>query len=1090
MLGGMGRRNYARGGRDGGIELGRTGSAALAGRDRDAAAVGPTPVDLTPTFAALVRGLNANAALDSTSRPRPWTRWRDSTRARLGGTSPPRSAAVESLASPRSCSPPSRQLAPRRQLQALLCQVRARLCSRSRLAPLPLPSANAPPTRRWRRQCCAGLDVPIAPARLLAPKDPLTRFHTRASSEGMSPPRMRCGGSRRSRLALATTRSPATEYKRIAPSGPAARRERRAPSGSSEHRDASRCRCARGAGRPRHRRAPGPVDSTAKPVTGRPRPDSSELGQPQLDARTSRARVLIRTTTRVQMPAGLARAPRHCASTTKCATAGGVLPQRRERWLPAPPSAAALSGLVPDELQLSAVLSWRRHLSTPTPGLARVGPAPTRCLHIDVLRPVRPLSHVDPTRARLRGHVTSEEAPRWNRRPASASALPGARAPVLDPDPAPALPLVSGSPRRLDARGANAALDLTSHLRPIAGAHTWSPLREDFPATRHLNLDASPRASHCAPVYGTRPAPAPLSHRAPAAPEPGASGPDHPTLRTTHIARALRTALVALHHYGSTLDACTHPARTLPRAAAIRSAFPVERETRKFAQEPRAPLLTSRDPRRCAAKRLTRTGVPSTRRVWMTLPPCATASLGVGGHRPHILSTTRELTSALGPEYLTSLLPGRALRLLDARRPRSRLPYRAPTSVLGTIRCPFTSRAAVFDASPAAPTPATGRPRPDSPERSQSQLLLPQGQEILHVQDLCHKHPFLLPPRPLTWCVFIATPNCRWPPAPPAAATFALARRVHGASTSRVRLARPVQWIPRVAGAASQRATPVSLSTYTAPSSARTLLRLRHRQSPHARKRLLSLSSPSAAPSPRCWIYCLSTAPAARSPRAPLLHRVRTAEEREFPARRRLSVEYAAAPTATTASLARASVLASPAPARIVRHSHSASAPFFDPAFRAVAAHVLRVATSTRGGHRPRLRRAYVHHGSRPAPTAPGVKAHGAFCSPAPHFNRTLRAASVRAELAHPSHSDTLALGRTTPDAVRALEGVLQCGSTVPAPLGARAVAITSRAAGRSDDPYLRPHRRPSPFDIGWATCARKHLLAPYWASTHVVHPV
>jgi hypothetical protein len=33
-----------------------------------------------------------------------------------------------------------------------------------------------------------------------------------------------------------------------------------------------------------------------------------------------------------------------------------------------------------------------------------------------------------------------------------------------------------------------------------------------------------------------------------------------------------------------------------------------------------------------------------------------------------------------------------------------------------------------------------------------------------------------------------------------------------------------------------------------------------------------------------------------------------------------------------------------------------------------------------------------------------------------------LCAASVRAELAHLSRSDTLALGRTTPDVVRALE--------------------------------------------------------------------
>jgi hypothetical protein len=59
------------------------------------------------------------------------------------------------------------------------------------------------------------------------------------------------------------------------------------------------------------------------------------------------------------------------------------------------------------------------------------------------------------------------------------------------------------------------------------------------------------------------------------------------------------------------------------------------------------------------------------------------------------------------------------------------------------------------------------------------------------------QQPFFLPPRPLTWCVFITVPNCRWPPAPPAAAAaFALVRRVHGASTSRVRLTCPVQWIP------------------------------------------------------------------------------------------------------------------------------------------------------------------------------------------------------------------------------------------------------------------------------------------------------
>ncbi|KAJ7809234.1 hypothetical protein B0H14DRAFT_3481610 [Mycena olivaceomarginata] len=60
---------------------------------------------------------------------------------------------------------------------------------------------------------------------------------------------------------------------------------------------------------------------------------------------------------------------------------------------------------------------------------------------------------------------------------------------------------VDHHPLRLDTRGINAALDLTSHLRPIVGAHTWSPLREDFRTNRHPNLDASPRASHCAPAH-------------------------------------------------------------------------------------------------------------------------------------------------------------------------------------------------------------------------------------------------------------------------------------------------------------------------------------------------------------------------------------------------------------------------------------------------------------------------------------------------------------------------------------------------------------------------------------------------------------
>ncbi|KAJ7690151.1 hypothetical protein B0H14DRAFT_853844 [Mycena olivaceomarginata] len=58
-------------------------------------------------------------------------------------------------------------------------------------------------------------------------------------------------------------------------------------------------------------------------------------------------------------------------------------------------------------------------------------------------------------------------------------------------------------PRRLDPRGANAAPDSTSHLSPIDGVYTWSPLREDFSATRHPKLDVSPRASHRAPAYGT-----------------------------------------------------------------------------------------------------------------------------------------------------------------------------------------------------------------------------------------------------------------------------------------------------------------------------------------------------------------------------------------------------------------------------------------------------------------------------------------------------------------------------------------------------------------------------------------------------------
>ncbi|KAJ7815061.1 hypothetical protein B0H14DRAFT_3878503 [Mycena olivaceomarginata] len=53
---------------------------------------------------------------------------------------------------------------------------------------------------------------------------------------------------------------------------------------------------------------------------------------------------------------------------------------------------------------------------------------------------------------------------------------------------------------------------------------------------------------------------------------------------------------------------------------------------------------------------------------------------------------------------------------------------------------------------------------PNSVATRRPRLDLPEGQEILHVQDLCTKHSFFLPPRPLTWCVSIdAVPNCRWP---------------------------------------------------------------------------------------------------------------------------------------------------------------------------------------------------------------------------------------------------------------------------------------------------------------------------------------
>ncbi|KAJ7819641.1 hypothetical protein B0H14DRAFT_3876582 [Mycena olivaceomarginata] len=127
------------------------------------------------------------------------------------------------------------------------------------------------------------------------------------------------------------------------------------------------------------------------------------------------------------------------------------------------------------------------------------------------------------------------------------------------------------------------------------------------------------------------------------------------------------------------------------------------------------------------------------------------------------------------PHHLPCALAHRARRttLADTKRAFARL------ISSGFERRPlWFVRASGYLALPldSTPPPATGRPRPDLPELGQSQFdahaltsharleAQPQGQEILHVQDLCPKRPFFLPLCPLTWCVSIdAAPNCRWP---------------------------------------------------------------------------------------------------------------------------------------------------------------------------------------------------------------------------------------------------------------------------------------------------------------------------------------
>ncbi|KAJ7689897.1 hypothetical protein B0H14DRAFT_3906556 [Mycena olivaceomarginata] len=116
---------------------------------------------------------------------------------------------------------------------------------------------------------------------------------------------------------------------------------------------------------------------------------------------------------------------------------------------------------------------------------------------------------------------------------------------------------------------------------------------------------------------------------------------------------------------------------------------------------------TARAPRpsRCAAKRPTRTGVPSTRRVWMTLPPCTTASLGAGGAPSTMPYACARLRPHAGPLLVHDAPPAR----LSARRHRAKL---APVLVhtrLATGPCTLVANLGKLPSPSRGPTHAGAR---------------------------------------------------------------------------------------------------------------------------------------------------------------------------------------------------------------------------------------------------------------------------------------------------------------------------------------------------------------------------------------------
>ncbi|KAJ7864010.1 hypothetical protein B0H14DRAFT_3862702 [Mycena olivaceomarginata] len=466
-------RNYARGGRDGGIELGRTGSAALAGRDRDAASIGyvvplaassaasPRPTRLTRGFHAREWPPCAPGPADSAPHAR------SSRRAGLLL----RGAAVDRVG----------------------LTLRLKLCARPRY----IPHALASPCCR-----CCPLTPRAAALRYCSSTPPFCAQvlrHRRLDLDARAPrfssrprpPRTTPVDTKRAVACLDSS-----GYEQIVPPGPAAQREHRAPSElvarelgqplldartltsepvcSSARPPASKCplaSLARRATAPRPWRqfylsaasggylhlplpprfqalvpdelqlsvqrsdCPAPDTPTCAPIT--PAADSARLvptcatvGVHQATSSVHRRGFAFGI--RLFAPSGpTARREALCLLCFVRAPGCLLLPLCMRSWPPTPSTRPLDPGI--------------RHPRPDSPELGQ--PQLDACTSTSCAR-FRPLSHVDPTRTRLRGHVTSEEAPRWNRRPAPASALPGARAPVLDPDPTLAALIIRLSARR------------------------------------------------------------------------------------------------------------------------------------------------------------------------------------------------------------------------------------------------------------------------------------------------------------------------------------------------------------------------------------------------------------------------------------------------------------------------------------------------------------------------------------------------------------------------------------------------------------------------------------------------------------------